>query len=71
MQQHHAAAIRPRGRDIHIGHPHRFAVVHQRQQVDGVGIGKAFECDAVGLARGGFGSLRARKAAQNNRKEKS
>ena len=50
MQQHHGAAVRLRGSDVHIGHPHLFAVVHQRQQVDGVGIGKTFEPDAVGFA---------------------
>ena len=56
MQQHHGAAVRLRRSDIHIGHPHLFAVVDQRQQVDGVGIGKAFEPDTVGLARrGSFG----------------
>ena len=54
MQQHHGAPVRLRGSYVHIGHPHLFAVVHQRQQVDGVGIGKAFERDAVGLACGGL-----------------
>ena len=53
VQQHHGAAVRLRGSYVHIGHPHLFAVVHQRQQVDGVGIGKAFEPDAVRLARRG------------------
>ena len=68
MQQHHGAAVRLRGGDVHIGHPHLFAVVHQRQQMDGVGIGKTLEPDAVGFARGGFGRMRAGKAAQKNEK---
>ena len=55
MQQHHGAAVRLRRSDVHIGHPHLFAVVDQRQHVDGVGIGKALEADAVGFARRGVG----------------
>ncbi|MGY4488836.1 hypothetical protein ACVWWR_008027 [Bradyrhizobium sp. LM3.2] len=55
MQQHHGAAVRPRSRNIHIGHAELLAVIGHRQQLHGVGIGKAFERDAVGLARGGVG----------------
>ncbi len=68
VQQHHGASVRLRGRHVHIRHPHLFAVVHERQQVDGVGIGKALEPDAIGLTRGRFGCLRDRKAAHNNAK---
>ena len=55
VQQHHDAAVRLRRRDVHIGHPHLLAVIDERQQVDGVGIGKAFKADAVGFARRRFG----------------
>ena len=50
MQQHHDAAIRLRRRHVHIGHPHLLAVIDQRQQADGVGIGKTFKADAIGFA---------------------
>jgi hypothetical protein len=36
--------------------------------MDGVWIGETFEPDAIGLARGRLGALRAGKAAQNNAK---
>ena len=67
MQQHHGAPVRLRGGDVHIGHPHLFAVIHQRQQLDGVGIGKPFEPDAVRFARR-LGCLRAGEAAHDEGK---
>jgi hypothetical protein len=50
MQQHHGAAVRLRRGNVHIGHPQWLAVIDQRQHADGVGIGKTFKADAVGLA---------------------
>ena len=70
MQQHHGAPVRLRGSNIHIGHPHLFAVVHQRQQVDGVGIGKTFEADAVGLACGCVRAASAQERAAQRSGEK-
>ena len=55
MQQHHDAAVRLRRRHVHISHPQLLAVIDERQQVDGIGVRKTFEVDAVGLALGGLG----------------
>ena len=52
MQQHHGAAVRLlRPRDVHIGHAQLLAVIDDGQQADRIGIGEAFEIDAIGLAR--------------------
>ena len=59
VQQHHGAAVGLRRRHIHIGHPHLFAVIDQRQHVDGVGVRETFKADAVGLARFGGSSPEA------------
>jgi len=64
VQQHHDAAVRLVGRDVHVGHPKLLAVIDQRQQVDGVGIGEAFEIDAVRLAR----RLRCNSGCKRNEK---
>ena len=50
VQQQHGAPVRLRGGYVHIGHADRLAVIDQRQHVDGVGIGKAFQPDAIRLA---------------------
>ena len=51
VQQHYAAAVRLCRLDVHVGHLQRFAVIDDRQQADGVGVGETFEVDAIGLAR--------------------
>ena len=69
MQQHHRAPVRLRGSYVHIGHPHLFAVVHQRQQMDGVGIGETFERDAIRFARCGSFSFRCGRRQQRRRRQ--
>ena len=54
VQQHHNAAVGLPRRHVHIGHPNLFTVIDQRQHVDGIGIGKAFQADAVRFPRSGF-----------------
>ena len=57
MQQEDGAAIRlALGRHIHIGHAQRLALMHDRQHVDRIRIGEAFERDAerlLGAVAGG------------------
>ena len=52
VQQHHGAAVRLRRRDVHIGHAELLAVIDDGKEMHGVGIGKAFKRDAIGLALG-------------------
>ena len=52
MQQEDSPPIRLAiGRRIHIGHAQRLALMHDRQHVEGIGVGEAFERDAEGLLR--------------------
>ena len=64
MHQNNRSAVRLRGRYVHIRHPQLLAVIDQWQQVDGIGVWKAFEVDAVRLAFGELGGSGSKGAGE-------